>query len=74
MNTTTFEKKSLKNAHNSRPGLIVNGMRLMKLDSIRSKSRTNPSSTENIPKFFNVPEKEITFISEILGKSIEVNK
>lgn len=70
----TFEnkdksKKSIKDLY---PPLMVNGKNLIKLNSIRSQSRTNASSYERIPRF-DVPEKEISFISEILGRNIEKN-
>lgn len=67
---TTFEKRVKTNANDFHMPLMVNGKNLIKLQSIRSQSRANISSYEKMPKY-EVPEKELSFISEILGKNIE---
>ena len=69
---TTFEKQIKKISTDFHGPLMINGKNLIKLQSIRCYSRTNASSYEKIPKL-DVPEKEISFISEILGRNLEKN-
>ena len=69
---TTFDNKVARNFGKMHTPLMINGKNLIKLQSIRSQSRTNVSSYEKIPRI-DIPEKDISFISEILGKNIEKN-
>ena len=72
INTTLEKRYQNSNVTELNPPLVVNGKNLIKLKSIRSQSRTNVSSYDKIPKY-EFPEKDISFISEILGRNIERN-
>lgn len=67
---TTFEKRMKRFTNENHVPLMVNGKNLIKLQSICSQSKINIASYEKMPRY-EVPEKELSFISEILGKNIE---
>lgn len=68
----TFEKKLGKPQAPVFTPLMVKGKNLIKLQSIRTQTRTNASSFDKMPKC-EMPEKDLSFISEILGRNIERN-